>query len=350
MACIFFTFICIFILAKYPSLKYGFDICTDTQPFLLIMPILYLKKRFESRFGGCLGEGSRIVSALVNTKAYQFLEELYLSLLKLTNFNDAEETNLSDDLSTMFDDFTGFKGENQKAIMLLVQLYRNAPSVMEYFRYNLELQVQENELKIFAAEFETNRSRFLENKQYLEEMFGLHDKISAIHKRIRLLTRYVPLLEAKYDVLLQKIHRIRHGESVKTASDALECANCGIDVSGLHYDCGRCELVMYCGKACQAQNWKGPTGHKRFCVPKGARSPCVEPEKTPVKHPCSVCLEELKGPVLKISRAVFRVKLTDANALSVGALKCGHRMHYKCIRDCIALCALRNCPVCGVSV
>ena len=46
------------------------------------------------------------------------------------------------------------------------------------------------------------------------------------------------------------------------------CSNCGIaEGSGgiALKPCSRCKAVVYCGRACQAQHWKKPGGHKPVC-------------------------------------------------------------------------------------
>jgi hypothetical protein len=93
-----------------------------------------------------------------------------------------------------------------------------------------------------------------------------------------------------------------NGDSKKTSRP--ECANCTAEDNLLL--CGKCALVMYCGKACQRQHWK--SAHKDACMPVGQRGRMALPPRS-LHTVCPVCIEPLH----------------DAYTLP-----CGHKVHTAC--------------------
>jgi hypothetical protein len=72
-----------------------------------------------------------------------------------------------------------------------------------------------------------------------------------------------------------------------------ECGNCATPLPvGSGKTCGKCLLVLYCGKECQSAHWKG--GHKQVCVAPEARAPAAQAAIAPTPvgaQSCSICFE-----------------------------------------------------------
>jgi hypothetical protein len=134
-----------------------------------------------------------------------------------------------------------------------------------------------------------------------------------------------------------------------TTSEVLACANCaatGNDGVFLR-SCTVCKLVFYCSRACQAQHWKGPSGHKNFCVAKAARVPdaakaeagaaaAEEPDAEDRRDCCAVCLCELKSEGLKTK--------------DTAELRCGHVLHAECLKTYACMSESKTCPICRASL
>lgn len=105
------------------------------------------------------------------------------------------------------------------------------------------------------------------------------------------------------------------------------CANCDT-TNGQLFTCKRCQIVRYCGRACQSQDWK--INHKKQCIPIEERHPDVQ--KKPDKHLenseiCSICIESIQT----------KYKFTFSN--------CSHFFHYKCINRWLE--EKQSCPLCN---
>jgi len=109
-----------------------------------------------------------------------------------------------------------------------------------------------------------------------------------------------------------------NGESKKDAMP--ECANCADERTDLRL-CARCNLVAYCGKACQKQHWK--RAHKSVCVPLGGRG--RTPLPPPPSDACPICCDSLE----------------DATAM-----RCGHRVHADCLIKNFQVAGDSRCPLC----
>jgi TPR repeat protein len=84
--------------------------------------------------------------------------------------------------------------------------------------------------------------------------------------------------------------------------------------------------VFYCDQLCQKQHWKGPFGHRKFCMPNpdapAASAECGE---------CVVCVQ----PISKIDAQV---------------LPCGHVFHSRCVDGICALSPKAQCPLCRADI
>jgi len=109
-----------------------------------------------------------------------------------------------------------------------------------------------------------------------------------------------------------------NGDSKKTAQP--ECANCSAE--GTLSFCGRCNLVMYCSKACQRQHWTSL--HKAACAAVGQRGPTELPPR-PAGDLCPVCIEPLN---------------------TAFAMPCGHKVHEACRDMYFKISGVAKCAFC----
>jgi hypothetical protein len=181
----------------------------------------------------------------------------------------------------------------------------------------------------------------------MQEAIDLESKNKDLLTHINANYRHRERKDLVYKDLMSKLIGIMKHGGAKQASDTAECTNCGVvqtDCSLMN--CSRCKLTMYCSKSCQKQHWR--QGHKRFCLTEGERTPTTA-KTDACKERCAVCFEGFSPHVIKIKKAIKHVKVGDDSTLS-GELKCGHKLHFKCIRDITMLCMLKACPLCRVPI
>lgn len=118
-----------------------------------------------------------------------------------------------------------------------------------------------------------------------------------------------------------------------------ECANCGKPggIGVTLAKCGRCQLVAYCSRDCQAAHWKRKLGgHKEVCISVADRRPSPTSQPTSSvpddqEDKCTICLEALASAPLC-------------------TLPCKHAFHAPCIARMRALSGLQACPLCRGSL
>jgi hypothetical protein len=75
---------------------------------------------------------------------------------------------------------------------------------------------------------------------------------------------------ARMEGMLRSIEGMPEAHYVRSTYDYLEGQMAGVDECTVCLDeaelrCSRCKTVAYCGKSCQAKDWK--SGHKIRCFP-----------------------------------------------------------------------------------
>jgi len=108
-----------------------------------------------------------------------------------------------------------------------------------------------------------------------------------------------------------------------------ECSNCGGHEFPL-WNCSKCKISSYCGKACQIQHWND--GHKLFCIPFQQRfEKDIREPKNDGGELCMICQASLTSSATMI-------------------LSCSHVFHTECITDLITFNKLKTCPICRFSL
>lgn len=98
------------------------------------------------------------------------------------------------------------------------------------------------------------------------------------------------------------------------------CGYCGCTDLPLH-TCTGCRAKQYCGRTCQAADWKA--GHKAQC----AKAPSALPPKAEDHEVCAICLEAL-------------------NEATVCTLPCGHKFDGACVDAMRKFGVTQVCPCC----